>query len=300
MIFVLVLCFAYRTPVKINEKIRSIGFMKTFLFALLTIIMLFSCGWFNRELTGYDVELFKGDHWKLAKAVDNEDTARINKLLQSGKFKVDFQEQKFGISLLHWAVFNGKNLSVKPLLENGADPNLQDTYDGSSAFMEACKFGINYDRDTEILKLLLAFGGDPNSEEKGPRRQKNKTRNTPLILAAHCCFEKVKLLVEAGADIDYRTEFGGTALNSASNGANEKLKILHYLVIEKKADTSMPLYTTLAGKDVYLSDDLLKIRWPEDKDKQKLLIDLLKYVNGKSDGFLDSLRIENSNRQSSW
>jgi hypothetical protein len=71
-------------------------------------------------------------------------------------------------------------------------------------------------------------------------------------------------------------------------------------VIEKKADIGMPLYTTIAGKEVFLSDDLLKIRWPEEEAKQKLLIDLLKYVNGKTDGFLDSLRIENSNRQTSW
>jgi hypothetical protein len=274
--------------------------MKEIIVAIFAASILISCGWNNRDLTGYDIEIFKGPAWKLAKAVDSEDTIKIKRILHEGIISVNYQEPYFGHTVLLWAVRMGKIKSVEVLLKNGADPNLPNTYNGSSAFMEACKFGINYDRDTQILKLLMEYGGDPNCEEKGPRRQGNKTRKTPLILAASCCFEKVKLLVEAGADIDYRTEFGGNALFSALIGANESLEILHYLVIEKKADIGMPLYTTIAGKEVFLSDDLLKIRWPEEEAKQKLLIDLLKYVNGKTDGFLDSLRIENSNRQTSW
>ncbi len=261
------------------KKAGSTDIMKTILFVLFTTTMLYSCRMNNSNLTGYDVELFKGDHWKLAKAVDNEDTARIKKLLQSGKFNVDFQEPKFGMSLLMWAVFNGKNLSVRPLLEYGADPNLQDTYDGTSAFIQASKFGINYDRDTETLKLLLTYGGDPNSEEKGPRRQQNKTRDTPLINAARCCFEKVKLLVEAGADIDYRTEFGANALYSALNGANESLEILNYLIIEKQANICLPLQIYPDGRRLMLMDKLRDIREPDNVEQYNLLQRLIKYVD---------------------
>ena len=253
--------------------------MKTILFVLLATTMLYSCRMNNSNLTGYDIEIFKGPAWKLAKAVDSEDTIKIKRILHEGKISVNYQEPHFGHTVLLWAVRMGKIKSVEVLLKNGANPNLQDNYDGNSAFMEACKFGINYDRDTQILKLLIEYGGDPNSEEKGPRRQGNKTRKTPLILAARCCFEKVKLLVEAGADIDYRTEFGGNALFSALIGANESLEILDYLVIEKKANICLPLRINSDGRKLYLKDELKLIREPDNVEQYNLLQRLITYVD---------------------
>jgi uncharacterized protein len=241
--------------------------------------ILISCGWKKRDLTGYDIDIFKGPAWRLAKAVDNEDTIKIKRILCEGKISVDYQEPYFGHTVLLWAVRMGKISSVEVLLKNGANPNLQNTYDGTSAFMEACKFGINYDRDTQILRLLLAYGGDPNSEQKGPRPKGSTKRDTPLLLAASCCFEKVKLLVEAGADIDYRTEFGGNALYSALNGANEKLEILNYLVIEKKADICLPVRINSDGKRLYVNDKLKLFREPDSIEHYNLLNKLIAYVD---------------------
>jgi hypothetical protein len=53
-------------------------------------------------------------------------------------------------------------------------------------------------------------------------------------------FEKVKLLAETGAEIDYKTELGKTAAIKAL--LNEKADVAHYLIVEKKAKLNEPYY----------------------------------------------------------
>jgi len=246
---------------------------------IILILSLTHCSLKKDNLTAYDIEIFEGKTWDLAKAVKNQDTLKINDIIEEGNISVDFQEPRFGETLLMWATKVGKINSVNTLLKNGADPNLQNTYDGTSALMYACDFGPDYSCNSTILKLMLEYGGDPNDKQGGKRPEGSYSRKTPLIFASRCCFEKVKLLVEAGADIDYRSEFGQNALYSALNGAHEKAHIVHYLIVEKNADFCKPVYITSDGREFSVMDELNEWKYSENSKEYKLQKETINYIN---------------------
>jgi ankyrin repeat protein len=196
------------------------------------------------NLNGFDYRLFEGTPaWKLAKAVEDENVDVIKSEISKNKSSLHFRDPKFGQTLLQMAVQTQKFKSVETLADLGADPNLQDKYDGSSALMEAAKV---YDElkggpDPRYLKLLLKHGGDPNAEEKTIRRNGNYTRNTPLINACNNrALEYVKILVNAGANVNYLNDFGESALSTAVLVRNPDIVL--YL-LNRKADFRHPMMT---------------------------------------------------------
>ena len=121
-----------------------------------------------------------------------------------------YKEEKFGETLLMIAVWTNKLRSVKALLQLGANPNEpNDTLRnfGRNAVLFASESKIP---SPEILQLLLDYGGNPNSIECG--KQKDNfgnwipARDFALNAAVFTGFEKVKILVEAGADVNLQTE----------------------------------------------------------------------------------------------
>jgi hypothetical protein len=149
-------------------------------------------------------------------------------------------------------VINKNYQSVKTLLELGADPNMQDLYYGESPLMESVDFDLNgAGSDPRFLKLLLKYDGDPNAEEKGPEKH---GRYTPLIFACRTGdLEYVKILVNAGAKINYVNEYGDVALEDALTSVSPSIVI--YL-LEKGADFKHPLDKTIDGGNIYITDDL--------------------------------------------
>lgn len=169
-------------------------------------ISLFSC--YNRDekvdinnLIGNDYRLFQQTPiWDLAKAVEDENTAEIEQIISKNKNLIDYPDPKYGNTLLSLAVSNNQLVSVKKLLELGADPNKHDKYEGSTPVIDAC-----LSSDPEILKLLLYFGGDPNSTQNAPLEEDSllhHERTFALRKAAAYDIRYVKLLVEAGADVN--------------------------------------------------------------------------------------------------
>lgn len=173
------------------------------------------------KLLGNDYRLFQDTPaWNLAKAVEDENTELIKKIIKEGKVDVNYQEPRFGKPLIMLAVINEQYASCKVLLELGANPNLHDKNDGSNAMIEAAQIDNSNVDKMKFMGLLLKFKGDPNSVEVGPRRVGNTTRNSVLIAAvnadeSYSSLPIVKLLVKAGANINYENEFGQTALNEA-------------------------------------------------------------------------------------
>ncbi len=106
---------------------------------------------------------------------------------------------KYGTTPLYRAAVQGKTEIVRILLEAGADPNQESGgEDEGTSLCAAAAWGR-----TEIVTLLLQHGADPNAIEKGPM--------TALIWArqnGHA--ETVELLLGAGADprIDPRQTTG--------------------------------------------------------------------------------------------
>lgn len=98
------------------------------------------------------------------------------------------------------AIQNDQYDLAKKILDQGADPNDKIPTGGSALTFSGMKNDVKY------LKLMLDNGGDPNFIH-GERKE-------PLILyvVSPGKLEYIKLLVEAGADINVADDSGETAL----------------------------------------------------------------------------------------
>jgi ankyrin repeat protein len=139
-----------------------------------------------------------------------------------------------GPSPLRIAIENDDRAAYEKLLAEGADPNQIDSANYSPMHLAAGQ------DDPYWLRLALEHGGDPNLLNANAPRIK---RGTPLH-SAICAesLETVKLLVEAGADINH-TGSGQTPLADAF--ATAAYDIVYYL-LEQGAD-----YNKNAGGETY-------------------------------------------------
>ncbi len=185
------------------KRIRTVG--------VLIVILIAGCTNNKKHYIGMDKRIFKGTiAWNLACAVYDEDTLKIKEQIIEKKIPVDFQEPYYGNTVLMNAVMNRSYTSVECLLKLGANPNLySDTINhiGENAVVLASKF----DRPSKILKLILDYGGDPNSRCSGSEITTKDCRSSyhsnALAEAVGYSIEsekKVKLLVEYGADVNQR------------------------------------------------------------------------------------------------
>ncbi len=226
------------------------------------------------KLLGKDYRLFQDTPaWDLAKAVWDEDVEEIKRIVQEDKESTNYKEPRFGNTLLMLAVVNEQYNSVRALLESGADPNMHDSHNGSSAIIDACRENM----DAKFLKLLLTHGANPNDVEVGKRQEGNTLRNTPLLAACKTNLEKVKMLVEAGANINYRTEYGTTPLKVSI--VQDKYDIALYL-LEKGADYRS-VTSSVKGKDYYLWDELRFAVMPLNSEEHKHKMKIVDFLRKK-------------------
>jgi hypothetical protein len=235
------------------------------------------------KLNGFDFRLYmETPAWELAKAVRDENVKRINSEISKNKALILYKESRFGNTLLHMAVKTMKYKSVQALCTLGANPNIQNTYNGTSPLMEASDIGHggpmgNFRTDGRFLKLLLKYGGNPNLEEKGERRSGNFNRRTPLLIACKKgVLEYVKILVDAGANINYTNEYRQFPLNSAVFSENPNVVL--YL-LEHGVDYSRYFRRTIAGKKIYIDEDIQMWRFnvgSENYKVQQRIIEFLK------------------------
>lgn len=189
-------------------------------------------------MLGDDFRLYKHTPaWSLAKAVEDEDTTEISKQVLQMHISVDYRDPEYKQTLLMLATSTNKIESVKKLLELGANPNAHDDstkYFGESAVLLACRFTRP---SSKILALLLKYGGNPNSTACGV--QENglgeivPIRDFALSAAVFSSFEKVKLLVDAGANINYATSTANCAIENCM--IHGRMDIMLYL-LQKGAD----------------------------------------------------------------
>jgi ankyrin repeat protein len=92
----------------------------------------------------------------------------------------------------------GKSLALKGMLENGLNPNLQNS-NGVTLMHEAVFHG----RD-EAVMLLLAYGADPNLRDK-------ETGRTPIHQIQNWGHPIRQILIDNGADLTIKDNWGWTA-----------------------------------------------------------------------------------------
>ncbi|MDP4289691.1 MAG: ankyrin repeat domain-containing protein [Bacteroidota bacterium] len=249
----------------------------TILFLIITLGS--SCSDSKKHLIEVDLALWKGTKgWTLAKAVRDEDSVKIKKILAKGEITVDYREPKFGQNLLSWAVLNNKIKAVRILLNCGADPNLHDTYSGTSPIVHASDVEANI----EILKLILDHGGNPNDRVlKTEKTTGYQSDETPLTAAASISFEKTKLLIRYGADVNLIIEPArilnrNTPLFSAVSW--KRVEIVSYLLFEKKADFKETFVINIDGDTITFAKMLRKWDFPLDSKEYKEKMRIVNYL----------------------
>ncbi len=242
----------------------------------------------NNKLLGDDFNLFEVTPiWDLAKAAQNEDTSRMRQLLIKDYVNIDFQEPKYGKTLLMLAVINQNYNACKILLEHGANPNKHDNYSGTSPIIYSA--GIkNGDVSSKFLKLLLEHKGDPNDEETGKKREGDDTRETPLLMACSDSKEinsplhKVQILVEAGANINHINEFNDFPLKEAL--LYKHLDVVLFL-LQKGVEYDKIIIDrsqfSEKGEKVYISNILREMLLPLDSKQYQVKMRIVDFLNQK-------------------
>lgn len=248
--------------------------MKNLNYLAIIIITVFGGCYADTENTsGLSIRVFKDTPiWDLAKAVEHEDISKIEQLAKENKNLVNYQDTLYGATIIEWAVMNEKYDATEILLKLGANPNLRNYYDGRNALIEAA----DNNKNSKYLKLLLSNGADPNFNDL-PKAVSKFPFTTPLITAAlNSNLENVKMLVEAGANVNFKTPKGSTALKQAA--LMNQVYIVKYLLLDKHADFNYAFMTTITGKDLFLVDYMRD--WPFDleSDKHKCKMKIVEFL----------------------
>lgn len=267
--------------------------MRKVTFLIGIVGFLFSCN--NREtivdksgLLGSDYRLFQNTPaWELTKAVEDENENKINELINKDKKLIDYQEPIFGSTLLMLTIKNQQYKPFEILLKNGSNTKIHDTYEGSSALIDACSSKYY---DVKFAKLLLEYGANVNDVQVDIEKE-GKTR-TPLMVASKTGkLDLVKLLVEKGAVLNYQNEHKQSALSEAV--FQSEYNVVLYL-LQSGADYKQPIfyrpdYSIPAekqdpkdkGKPMYLVDVLREAFIDFDLDEYKYKMQIVDFLKSK-------------------
>jgi Ankyrin repeats (3 copies) len=236
---------------------------------------------------GFDFNLFRNTPvWDLGVAVEADDTAGVRMRVHAAKGNIDFQDPKFGNSLLTLAVVNNKGLAAKVLLDSGADPNLRSRKYDLTPFLAACRYGNMDTNNLEILSVLVKHGADVNSKQiqvyENGGVMDIATRTALEFSIKFGTLETVKLLIENGANLDiYPKDGPGSLLYMATIA--RRYNILRFLLIEKRI--AIPDYVVIresskVGKEkISLRQIIVEKGVAMDPTQEKLREEILEYLS---------------------
>ena len=193
--------------------------------------------------------------WELAKAVEDNNIYKIRNIIKKDPSIINYQEPIHGKTVLMQAIYHHDYDSFEQLLKLGANINLHDNVHGASAIIIACR----YNAGVKYIKKLLEYGANPNDIEIRERDKGNSTRFTPLRGASRRGdIESVKLLLQAGADVNYYDEFGSCALGEAVFQEHYSIVLL---LLEHNANFTNPISISSIGS-IYLVEVLRQQLFP--------------------------------------
>lgn len=253
--------------------------MRKVFFLAAIISILFSCN--NREtmvdkseLLGDDYRLFQNTPaWELAKAVEDENEDKINELINKDRKLLDYQEPIFGSTFLMLTIKNQQYKPFEVLLKNRASTKIHDTYEGSSALIEACS-SKHY--DVKFAKLLLEYGANVNDVQVDIDNE-GKTRTSLMLASKTGNLDLVELLVKKGADLNYKNKHNQSAFSESI--MTSRYNVAYYLLVNG-IDYKAPIFfREEQSKEMFLVDilreEFLDLDTEEYKYKMKI-VDFLK------------------------
>ncbi len=205
----------------------------------------------KNKLLGDDYRLFQDTPaWVLAKAVWNDDVDKIDEEVKKNPQILNYQESKYGNTLLHLSISNDNYKGFKELLKLGANPNITDSFHCSTPLIEASE---NFEERTKYIEELIKYKANVNYIECSQGKAEQKTNRTALVAASRAGHLKtVRLLVENGAEVNYKKGSNGSAISSAV--LRSHYNIVLYL-LEQGADCNQVLYKKGGDddlRDVYM------------------------------------------------
>jgi ankyrin repeat protein len=174
------------------------GKKSSYVHSMILIILIYclvSCA--PTSSTGKTPEFYYKDSKiiKLCKAISRNDEQAVDELLQQG---VDINAiGKEGMTPLWWAFSLNSKKRFEMVLKKGGNPNIRTKMQYGKSVMN---LAVRH-KDVDYLKLALKYGGNPNYQD---------TEYCTLLYDAipYHSLEKVKLLYEAGADINHQDYMG--------------------------------------------------------------------------------------------
>ena len=236
------------------------------------------------ELVVNDYRLFKETPaWELAKATRSGNTKKMEEIIKKNPVVVNYQEPKYGQTLLMLTILNQQYKPFKTLLNNNADVNIHDYYDGSSAIIKSVEYPWSSIR---FVDALVSKGANINDIEIGERRVGNSTRKSVLIAAVSSGkIDLIRYIIGRGANINYYNEFDQSAFSKAIMLGKYEIS---YFLLQNGADYMKPIFfrpdysipseqidSLDKGEPVYLvnslKEDFVDFRLPEYKYKMKIV-----------------------------
>jgi ankyrin repeat protein len=175
---------------------------------------------------------------EIFKAAFSGDGQAIERLLKAGA--APDERGSNGATVLIVAAHNGHDHIVRALIDAGADVNARMKI-GRTALHQAAQGGY-----MNVVATLIAHGANVDA--------KDVDGYTPLIVAARKHNRIVRVLIDAGADVNAGTKKGRTALHQSAQNRNNSVVatlIAHGAIVDtKNLDGHTPLmFASFAGDD---------------------------------------------------
>ncbi len=248
----------------------------------LLAITVFACG--RSYLPGFNFRSFDDTPVEeLARAVEDNDAEAIEEFLAANPDLIDYQEQKFGHTLLFLAVVNGKRDAAESLLENGSDLLIKGYSDSSDVLMTLCEGYGDNECDTGMLNLLLKY--HPNLDTYCYIRG----TKIPLLCKAASSIFRCKLFIETlvntGADVNYNPD-NVVGLSPVLEALYlDRLDLAHYFLVDCKAIIPDTLFlrphTDTSKIPVSITMLLNEQDYSKEPQQQKLKQEILDYVKSQ-------------------
>lgn len=278
----------------LRSSMEPMNRMNAVKYLLIILLLLCSCSGNvdKSRLSGMDYRLFNGTiAERLARAVKNGDVETIREEVLNHNIPVDLKNKECGTTLLMMATYHNNLKAARCLLELGADPNLYEDTLGSWGENSVLIASRRITPSPEMLSLLISYGGDPNSQAKGIKynnvRKPVPMRDFALQVACALSIEKVRILVEAGADVN-KVEDSPYTSPSAMYSAiiHNNMDILLYL-LQNGADYNMKFIEGDYSKEktifteCTILDELRCLRYPLHSERHRQKMEVVKFLANK-------------------